>query len=347
MKKLLTILMLLVSTSVFAQTVNRTLGWDPSPEPERVLEYHVFRDGVYVGSTTAPALTFPFTIAPGQTSTFFVRSYGWLKDENGNLLTTAGEGPDSIAFTYQEPNVVPPPPELCDAITGYGNGIDDNKNGTVDEGCAVPVVSPNSATCHVSAGCWLVDAGLNVWMLRQDWAILKNYAHWNGGYSDWLLWFNQNMYAYRSDLNRWWLDTGTTWADFPYDPRFPPTPQETCAPDGYGNGVDEDGDGFVDEICKIPPTADEIAPTVSLTVTRSGAGRNRFNYSISAAATDAVGVTQITLYVNDQLMHICTGNDTALSCGAVLTQANKGGYVFKAIAMDAAGNTRTSTRTYK
>lgn len=36
-------------------------------------------------------------------------------------------------------------------------------------------------------------------------------------------------------------------------PNVGPPPEETCAADGTGNGVDEDGDGQVDEGCKPPP----------------------------------------------------------------------------------------------
>ncbi len=189
-------LFVLVSPGYAQQT--RTLGWDASPEEARVTEYHIERDGVVAGIVPVTVHRFTFTINPGETTTFVLRSFGWKIDSlTGILLEEAGLGDPAPPFTYTEPIPVPPP----------------------------LVVSQDSSTCNqYGVGCPLVDAGLNTWVITSpSWAILRNGEHYDNGYSDWLLWYGGSIYAYRSDLNRWWINVGF-WSEFPYDPRNPPAP---------------------------------------------------------------------------------------------------------------------------
>jgi hypothetical protein len=156
-------------------------------------EYRVERDFVFVGSTTQ--LTFPVSILPGETVTFGVRSFGWCQDIiTGDFFGC--EGPLSNLVVYTEPVVEPLPPQ-----------------GTP---------SADAATCRVGTGCSLIDAGLNVWTLDDNWGILRNGQHWHVGYSDWLLSFGGEIYAYRSDVNQWWVDTPSGWEWVENRSRTPP-----------------------------------------------------------------------------------------------------------------------------
>lgn len=136
---LATLCLCLLPTPVSAQ-VAHVLTWDPSvDESTRVLEYHVFRDSVYAGAISVPNRTFPFVIAPGTSTTFVVRSYGWLMNADGTLPGETGVGDPSVPFVWNEPVIVPP--ETC-APDGTGNGIDEDGDGLVDEGCLVPPPPP-------------------------------------------------------------------------------------------------------------------------------------------------------------------------------------------------------------
>ena len=169
------------ATPALAQSpVQRMLTWDASGE---AAEYRVERNFVVVGSTTQ--LTFPISILPGETVTLGVRSFGWCQD-----ITTGDffgcEGPLSILVSYTEPVVEASPPQATSSVDG--------------------------PTCRVGMGCSLIDAGQNVWTLDDQWRILRNGQHWNSGYSDWLVWFNGKIYAYRSDIQQWWVNTASGWA---------------------------------------------------------------------------------------------------------------------------------------
>lgn len=181
----------------------RTLTWSASADADRITEYRVERNFVPVGSTTE--VRFPFWISPGETVTLGVRSFGWCQD-----LITGGffgcEGPLSDLLTYTEPTATP-------------------------LSLLAPTPSADGATCQVGTGCSLVDTDLNVWALDSSWAILRNGQHWIGGYSDWLVSLGGAIYAYRSDMNGWWVATPSGWASMAYDPRTP-SPSATPSADG-------------------------------------------------------------------------------------------------------------------
>ena len=172
--------------------VRHTLTWDASME---AAEYRVERDFVFVGSTTQ--LTFPVSILPGETVTFGVRSFGWCQDIiTGDFFGC--EGPLSTLVFHTEPLVQPPPTQSTS--------------------------SADTTICRVGTGCSLIDAGLNLWTLDDNWVIRRNGQHWNVGYSDWLLSFGGKIYAYRSDISQWWVDTPSGWEWVKNDSRTPPAP---------------------------------------------------------------------------------------------------------------------------
>ena len=178
--------------------VRHTLTWDASME---AAEYRVERNFVFVGSTTQ--LTFPISVLPGETVAFGVRSFGWCQD----IITGAFfgcEGPLSTLVFVTEPVANASPPQATSSV--------------------------DAAACRVGTGCSLIDAGLNVWTLDDNWGILRNGQHWHVGYSDWLLWFDGEIYAYRSDINQWWVDTTSGWVLVENDSRTPPPPSGKSTP---------------------------------------------------------------------------------------------------------------------
>jgi hypothetical protein len=200
------VLIWLVSASVLYAQQPRTLAWDPSPDAGRVTEYHVYKDGLYHGATTG--LTYTLTFLPGEAADLFVRSYGWLLDPLTGLLTNvAGEGSNSAVYRHSEPAFPPAP---------------------------APVTSPNGTTCQVNTNCQIIDAQLARWTIEAaSRAILKDTFHWNGGYGDWLLWFDGAIYAFNASYpdagGSWWKDASTQWVRVAGDPRVaapppPPTP---------------------------------------------------------------------------------------------------------------------------
>src|SRR5687767_1504777 len=194
------------AASVAQSAVQRTLAWDPTEDAARVTEYRIERNFVFLGSTTQ--LTFPVSILPGERVTFVVRSFGWCQD-----ILTGGffgcEGPLSDPLTYTEPVVVQP-------------------------AVASPPSSADGATCQIGTGCSLIDTGLNVWTLDGNGAILRNGQHWNEGYSEGLLWFAGEIYAYWSHTNAWWVDSASGWASVAHDPRLVPSANGAACQVGTG-----------------------------------------------------------------------------------------------------------------
>jgi len=122
---------------------------------------------------------------------------------------------------------------------------------------------------------------------------------------------------------------------------LPPPPQETCAPDGTGNGVDEDRDGLIDEICLPPPPSDTLAPVVnSLRATRNG---NSSNFSVLATASDNVGVAYVDFYVGT----VFRARLEVAPYQVTLKIQQAGLHVIEARAFDAAGNTSSAHVTVK
>jgi hypothetical protein len=94
----------------------------------------------------------------------------------------------------------------------------------------------------------------------------------------------------------------------------------------------------------IPPTppADTTAPSVSITVPTAGATVSKVT-TVTATANDNIGVTEVKLYIDDTIIKDdVSGSDGWTSQWDTTKQAN-GVHTLKAIAYDAAGNTKTAT----
>jgi hypothetical protein len=215
---LLVVLSVVLATTHVGSQQPRTLGWDPSPSADDVIEYHVFRGPatgtqIYIGATSAPGDTFPFTIAPGETAIFSVASFGWLRDAAGARTGETGVGPWSASFTYREPATPSP------------------------DGTTIP---PAAAIADCNGATFTVSGRV----------VYRNGAD-TGGRVDLLLLHQCGIFGYVTSDASWWAYSGSAWSRIAGDPQ-PQAPPETCAPDGTGNGVDEDRDGQTDEGC-LPP----------------------------------------------------------------------------------------------
>lgn len=139
-----------------------TVVWDPATDNAwTVPEYRVYKQifgdqSIYSWATTDLQIVLP--VAPGESGSVLLSSFGWRLDENLNVVWA--EGPKSVAVGYAMPSgespPPPPPPELC-APDGTGNGVDEDQDGQVDEGCAVPPPPPPPPP----SGCTLEGGLLN------------------------------------------------------------------------------------------------------------------------------------------------------------------------------------------
>jgi hypothetical protein len=94
--------------------------------------------------------------------------------------------------------------------------------------------------------------------------------------------------------------------------------------------------------CASPPPPDTTAPTVSIAVTPAGPTViRRSTATITATATDTVGVTKVTFYVNNSLQCTDTTGPDYSCAWQVPNQPGKT-YVIQAYAYDAAGNSGVS-----
>jgi hypothetical protein len=114
-------------------------------------------------------------------------------------------------------------------------------------------------------------------------------------------------------------------------PPPPPPHTEVC-----GDGIDNDGDGQVDEGCVVNPPADTAAPGVSLVVNHNGNSRNFF---VSATATDNVGVASAEVRVDGVLLASFVDIYTAT------IRLARGQHTVTVTAIDEAGNVATESRT--
>jgi hypothetical protein len=283
--------------------------------------------------------TLPLQV-PGTTHTVYLRAF-WNNLGRWSL-------PSPVLYWLESgTSEPPPPPERC-GLDGYGNGIDDDGDGVIDEDCATPppapATSPDGAISPPATQ--IVDADSEIWTIDAERRTLRNGVWANNGIADVVLWYGGRVYVfnaiypdangswYRWDVIAWaWLGNGAT-----ADPRYvaPPPPAEICGPDGYGNGVDDDGDGLIDETCAVrpppPPPADTTAPVITaLVVKRSG---NSSNFQTSVSATDNVGVVRIDLFLDNARVMTCT----ASPCVATVSLKQKGAHTISAAAFDAAGN---------
>ena len=324
MRRRLFLLALFAAVTVSAEAQTVTVAWDPSPSTD-VAGYRVYRDGSRYADVTGLQAVIPVV--------YDVQHTVWVTAYNANGV----EGVASNTVTTMTPT--PVAPELC-APDGTGNGIDEDLDGQYDETC-MPAPTSINGTEIPRDGWRLVDDTSAVWTIRNR-EILRDYVSASGGIGDLLLWWNTRVYAKNAtqpDANGSWWVWGGSWSQVASDPRIAlPPPPESCGADGYGNGIDDDGDGQIDEGCAVRPPADTIAPTVSLSVTRNGKSAN---YTATATAKDNVGIVSVQIFVNGQGLPSCTSSPCS-----VTVKVGKGVYSFVALASDAAGNVGQSpTRT--
>lgn len=122
-----------LASSASAQSF--TVAWDHSPDPVAI-GYTVYvgtSPGVYNVQSFDVGRALSAIINPPTYGTYYValKSY----DINGNRGAFSAE----VSTTLNPPP--PPPQELCNA-DGTGNGIDDDSDGQIDEGCLPPPPPP-------------------------------------------------------------------------------------------------------------------------------------------------------------------------------------------------------------
>jgi len=91
-----------------------------------------------------------------------------------------------------------------------------------------------------------------------------------------------------------------------------------------------------------PPPADTTVPTVSITVPVAGATVSKVT-TVTASASDNVGVTEVKLYVDDTIIKDDTSATDGWTSAWDTTKQGNGVHTLKAIAYDAAGNNKTAT----
>jgi hypothetical protein len=119
----------------------------------------------------------------------------------------------------------------------------------------------------------------------------------------------------------------------------PAPPPETCAPDGTGNGVDEDQDGQVDEICMPappPPPADTTAPFISSFVIGRRTGNN---FPVTLHTSDESGIDHVEFWVGSVMQVRLVAPTSGLTMYASKVQIKTLGiYTVTAKAFDIYGN---------
>lgn len=128
-------------------------------------------------------------------------------------------------------------------------------------------------------------------------------------------------------------------------PTPPPPLVELCGADGYGNGIDDDADGEVDEIPPCiappppPPPSDTTPPTVSLVLDRNGRSAN---WSAIARASDPSGVVRLVITIDGAKPYECSPPFDV--CQTTL-KPGKGTSTITATATDAVGLTAQASQT--
>ena len=219
---------------VTAVTQATHLEWDASPD--LIQYYEVFINGTSFEQTQALRST-DFTVPVGDTWSFTVRSCGMVDTNNDGTRDTLLCGAMSPTLNYTQPP--PPPTELCGADT-TGDGVDNDFDGLVDEGCNPPAISLFGATSPPE---WrIVDDTRTVWTVGSDRRIYRNYfaadSTYCGGTGDLILWWSDRKIYVRNNqapdgyghTYSWWKFVNPCWEGVPDDPRVtpPPPPLPTC-----------------------------------------------------------------------------------------------------------------------
>lgn len=90
-----------------------------------------------------------------------------------------------------------------------------------------------------------------------------------------------------------------------------------------------------------PTVTDTTPPTVSITNPVNGSTVSGTTVQIAVSATDNVGVTQVTIYVDNVLK--CADSSAPYTCNWNIKKTSKGSHVITAHAWDAAGNVGSAT----
>jgi chitinase len=111
----------------------------------------------------------------------------------------------------------------------------------------------------------------------------------------------------------------------------------TTAYDGYG-----DESAFSNQVSYVVPAADTTPPTVAITSPVGGAlVQKKSTVTISATASDNVGVTKVEFYINGQLT--CSDTAASYTCAWKVPAAPGRSYQLQAKAYDAQGNVSSSS----
>ena len=225
-----------------AQTV--TVAWDTATDGVwTVPEYRIYvtrpaisETPVLAGSTSD--LFFPVDLSPGETIIVGVSSYSWRLDENMNVVWAESQRSPPTAYTAPVPTPPPslPPPELC-APDGTGNGVDENGDGQIDEGC-LPKTSPNG-----TVGTSIVDCASATWTLSVYNETLRDDVPMGGGAGTRYKLLDCTVWVLGMDSPQtwWWWNGSWIYTGQTQEPRPAPTPLPTAADDGYPQSAADGG----------------------------------------------------------------------------------------------------------
>lgn len=121
----------------------------------------------------------------------------------------------------------------------------------------------------------------------------------------------------------------------------PPPPPPAPSPEICGDGIDNNGDGQIDEGCTVAPTlppavmADTTPPTVTLTVVVD----NRAQSKLRIDATDESGIAAVRVLLNGQLLQ--TGTSVPLDVTVGKKALPSGSHLLNITVTDRVGNDAT------
>lgn len=158
-------------------------------------------------------------------------------------------------------------------------------------------------------------------------------------------WIYMTCYGWKlDDAGQTIWGEGAKSAEVPYamPQPSPPPALETCGADGLGNGIDEDADGLIDEIC-LPPPSDTIGPAITSFVIGRRTGQN---YPVTLHTSDPSGVDHVEFWVNTVMQVRLQAPTSGLTMYASKVQIKTpGSYTVTAKSYDAYQNVSTHSLT--
>jgi hypothetical protein len=120
----------------------------------------------------------------------------------------------------------------------------------------------------------------------------------------------------------------------------PPPPAEVC-----GDGIDNNGDGLIDENCPLPPAPVAPAPadTTGPVVTIKNVRQNPNSYKFRLEAMDPSGIGSVRVWLNGVLSH--AGAVVPVDIDLAIRSLPRGAYPIEVSVKDNAGNTTTVSLT--